>query len=209
MNKLNKDLVRAFWKQISLKESNRWTSHETLNFEITYLSDLIRNYKSLDILDLGSGSGDLSRNIMRKNDKLMAVDYEPNYSRFYNARKNQFFHCQNLLDYSNDEKFGLVLLFGVVTYLEINEEILIYRKIKSIISQPGYTVIKNQVSLSQEIVVDYFSTDLGVNYSARYPSLESQQQLIYEVFGNVRSLAYPKDLNRFNNTLNVAFIIEH
>jgi hypothetical protein len=76
------------------------------------------------------------------------------------------------------------------------------------ISQPGYIVIKNQVSLSHEIVVNDFSNDLGVNYSARYPSLGSQQQLIWEVFGNVRSLVYPKNLNRFKNTINVAFIIE-
>jgi len=208
MNKLNKDLIRDFWRHISLKESNRWTTRDTLNFEITYLSDLIKNCKILDILDLGSGSGELSREIMRKNDKLIAVDYEPTYSRFYNNFNNEFFHCQDLLDYSNDEKFGLILLFGVVTHLELHEETLIYRKIKSMISQPGYIVIKNQVSLSHEIVVNDFSNDLGVNYSARYPSLGSQQQLIWEVFGNVRSLVYPKNLNRFKNTINVAFIIE-
>lgn len=208
MNKLNKAIINEFWHRTSLKDSNRWTSSNILDFEYTYLAEIIGNFKSMDILDLGCGSGDLSRRIMKKEDTLVAVDYISNYARFYNEEDNQYFKTQDLLEFSTKKQFDLILLFGVVTYLELTEETEMYKKIKLLLRKGGLAVIKNQVSLTQELVVNEYSTNLEFDYSARYPSLESQTKIINQIFGNCRVLTYPEQFNTFKNTIHVSYVIE-
>lgn len=208
MNKLNKAIINEFWHRTSLKDSNRWTSSKILDFEYTYLAEIIGNFKSMDILDLGCGSGDLSRRIMKKEDTLVAVDYISNYARFYNEEDNQYFKTQNLLEFSTKKQFDLILLFGVVTHLELTEETEMYKKIKLWLRKGGLAVIKNQVSLTQELVVNEYSTNLEFDYSARYPSLESQTKIINQIFGNCRVLTYPEQFNTFKNTIHVSYVIE-
>jgi cyclopropane fatty-acyl-phospholipid synthase-like methyltransferase len=208
MNKLNKAIINEFWHRTSLKDSNRWTSSNILDFEYTYLAEIIGNFKSMDILDLGCGSGDLSRRIMKKEDTLVAVDYISNYARFYNEEDNQYFKTQDLLEFSTKKQFDLILLFGVVTYLELTEETEMYKKIKLWLRKGGLAVIKNQVSLTQELVVNEYSTNLEFDYSSRYPSLESQTKIINQIFGNCRVLTYPEQFNTFKNTIHVSYVIE-
>ena len=126
MDKLRPEVVKKFLQQQNLKVADRWTGEEILTYELSILGNLIK--PGSKILDLGSGSGELSRNLCRESDRLTAVDLGTHYAQCFKDNNHSFI-VSNLLDYETEEKFDIVLLFGVVTYLMPIEENDVYSKI--------------------------------------------------------------------------------
>ena len=143
--------------------------------ELSILGNLIK--PGSKILDLGSGSGELSRNLCRESDRLTAVDLGTHYAQCFKDNNHSFI-VSNLLDYETEEKFDIVLLFGVVTYLMPIEENDVYSKISNFLAPQGFAVIKNQCSDAESFIINEFSQKLEIDYSARYPSIPEQQQYL-------------------------------
>lgn len=202
---LNKKAIKAFWEEKSNASSNRWSGSQILEFEKELLMPFASNAKT--ILDLGSGHGELSKSILPKDAKLIAVDYIENYSRYFQA-PGHYFVRSSVLDYSIEVNADLALLFGVVTYLNIEEEKLVYQNLLKIISQEGWAVVKNQCSSASEIIYDGFSEDLGAQYSARYPRYLDQFNRLKKIFSKVEPLIYPDQFNKWENTFHVAFFCQ-
>ena len=208
MTELNKSLIRSFWKSKSIETSNRWTNENFLRFESTYLSKRRpQDSKPLKILDLGSGSGELSKGLQKTGDTLVAVDFEENYSRFFSESAFQVFVPCDVTRFESDEKFDIVLLYGVVTHLTEIEEDKVYLKILNLLSHNGIAIIKHQVSLDRDLIINSYSDVLGQDYSARYPSNLTTQIKLNRLFREVESLEYPKEFNAFKNTKHVAYFV--
>jgi hypothetical protein len=201
---LNEDVIRSFWARRASESSNRWTSSETLAFERRMLNSLIGNCSS--ILDLGCGHGELSRSLANEECELLGVDFIPDYSRSF-TEPNHSFIISSVTDFTVNRTFDLVLLFGVVTYLTLGEEIKIYRTIDSALSVQGVAVIKNQCSVASEFFVNKYSDVLMAEYSARYPTVSEQCSRLQDVFPAVNVVYYPKELNVWANSLHVAFFV--
>lgn len=210
MESANRDidaaLIQGFWKNRSQEEDNRWTSKLFFDFEIKTLSDHFEDAEEMRILDLGSGSGSLSRNLARNNDKLTAVDSESSFARFYlEDNRFNFFHCA-VDKFSSEEIYDLILLFGVVTHLSEEEEETTYKKMALMMKESGVAVVKNQCSDSEEFIFNGFSEDLGVDYCARYPNSLQQQKRLLKYFTEVEVIEYPIWSKKFANSTHFMFI---
>jgi 2-polyprenyl-3-methyl-5-hydroxy-6-metoxy-1,4-benzoquinol methylase len=209
LDELKKEVIKSFWRNQSRKASNRWTSDAVLDFETSYLMEKRNQLKNtVNILDLGSGAGELSKSIQKPGDFLTAVDYEENFSRFFEKRDNQTFQATDLTEFESQERFDLILLFGVVNYLTKEEESKVYRVIHEHLASIGVAIIKHQVSYTDEIIINTYSNELESQYSARYPSHKEQVTELKTLFGNVEILEYNQKFNKFEDTFQAAYFVK-
>jgi 2-polyprenyl-3-methyl-5-hydroxy-6-metoxy-1,4-benzoquinol methylase len=205
MDKLRPEVIDRFLQLQNTKVADRWTGEDILNYELSVLGNLV--LPGSKILDLGSGSGELSRNLCRESDWLTAVDLGTHYAQCF-LKNNHNFIFSNVLDYKTEEKFDIVLLFGVVTYLMPIEENDVYSKISSFLAPQGIAIIKNQCSDAESFIINEYSQKLEIDYSARYPSIAEQHQYLSLYFSKIQILKYPANLKRHNNSTHVMFIVE-
>lgn len=207
MNKLRKEIIQDFWRARSQAPTIRWTSNELLTFEIDYINERLASpYKGIGVLDLGCAHGELSRLITKKGDYLLGVDYIPDFSDSFNATNNHFFTCSDVVDFVSDQKFDLVLLMGVVQYLEVDEEQRVYDHISGMLSENGIAVLKNQVGIEGEIIINGYSDAFKAEYSSRYPHISQQSNAVSKFLHINEIIEYPSRFNDFSNSKHVAFI---
>ncbi|MCW2667005.1 MAG: Methyltransferase domain protein [Frankiales bacterium] len=200
---LNQAVLRGFWADKAREASNRWTSPDLLAYELSLLAPLAQGARS--VLDLGSGHGDLSRRLCPPGTRLVAVDWEPGFATAYTEPEHAF--VQSLVtDFRTDERFDLVLLFGVVTCLELAEELQVYGALAAHVGPGGVAVVKNQCSTGREFAVDTHSEALATRYSGRYPSDEEQQARLQAVFADIEVIHYPDQFNPWPNSRHLAFV---
>lgn len=200
---LDHDVIRAFWARKSQEERNRWTSDAMLVHERALLDQLAPARRS--ILDLGSGHGELSRPLAGDTADLLAVDFAPAYARSFTGPRHRF-EAGGLDAFEPDDQFDLVLLFGVVTSLDADEEERLYERMAGWLSDDGVAVVKNQCSTGDEFVKTGFSEALGTDYSGRYPSVEEQASRLRRAFATVEVVPYPQHLNTWETSAHVAFV---
>ena len=200
---LDHEVIRAFWAQKSLEERNRWTSEAMLAHEQALLAELAP--APCSILDLGSGHGELSRPLAGDTADLLAVDFAPAYARSFTG-PNHRFEAGGLEAFEPEEQFDLVLLFGVVTSLDVTEEQRLYGRMARWLTDDGVAVVKNQCSTGDEFVKTGWSEALAADWSGRYPSVEQQASRLRRAFATVEVLRYPSHLNTWETSAHVAFV---
>jgi SAM-dependent methyltransferase len=200
---LDHEVIRAFWAQKSQEERNRWTSDAMLAHEQALLDELAPVPRS--ILDLGSGHGELSRPLAGETADLLTVDFAPAYARSFTGPRHRF-QAGGLDAFEPDERFDLVLLFGVVTSLDATQEEQLYERMARWLSDDGVAVVKNQCSTGEEFVKTGWSEALAADYSGRYPSVEEQADRLRRAFATVEVLPYPSHLNTWETSAHVAFV---
>lgn len=198
-------VIRQFWKSRAKEESNRWTSLDTLEFELSMLQPFC--FVEQRILDLGCGAGELSRQLLGAGGVLTAVDFEENFSRFFKKLKNARFVKSDVTEYIPDGVYDLILFMGVITHLSPRDAEITLSKLSASLGPSGIAVVKNQVSISdQDFIFRGFSDGLGQDYVGRYPSLKSQLSQLQSFFKEVRVIEYPDNLQVHPNTKHYAFI---
>jgi hypothetical protein len=200
---LDQDMIRAFWDAKSQEARNRWTSEGMLVYEQRLLREIAPTPHA--ILDLGSGHGELSRPLAGEAADLVAVDFAPAYARSFTGSRHRFEAC-GLDAFEPDERFDLVLLFGVVTSLEPDDEARLYERMATWITDDGVAVVKNQCSIGAEFVKTGWSDALGADYSGRYPNVEEQARRLRRAFAAVEVVPYPAHLNTWETSAHVAFV---
>lgn len=196
-------MARDFWKKKSLEGSTRWTGKEILDYEKERLSRLVE--PGARILDLGSGTGDLSRAITPLDGSLIAVDYEQGMAKAFEDEARFRFECGNVVDYQLSGTADVILLFGVVTCIGLEQEECVYDNIRNTLVDDGLAVVKNQCSDGDEFEVDEWSEALGARYVGRYPSLHSQRERLEERFREVQVEIYPVRFKRHQDSTHFAF----
>jgi 2-polyprenyl-3-methyl-5-hydroxy-6-metoxy-1,4-benzoquinol methylase len=205
LKKVNKKVIKDFYAKKSTSNRLRWTSKDMLHFEKRMLK---KKLKSNDyILDLGAGDGELAKLISSSTNKILAVDNQKNFARFF-TRSNENFVCQDLLKFNSTKKFDFILLFGVITCLNKNDENALYRNISKYLKRDGFLVVKNQVTSGQEIIIDSISQELGSLYSSRYPNLSEQINRLIKYFRLFEVIEYPDQFNKHVNTRHVMFFFK-
>jgi hypothetical protein len=200
---VDRRVVREFWDRKAQEERTRWTSEEMLEFELGYLGELAPSPAA--ILDLGSGHGELSRPLSVAGTRLVAVDFAGAFARAFTAPGHDFVEA-SVTEFETAERFDLVLLFGVVTSLDEADELPLYRKMASWLADGGVAVVKNQCALEEEFVTAGYSTELGAEYSGRYPLADNQAARLRRAFGAVEPRAYPERFNAWRNSAHFAFV---
>jgi len=196
------EVVREFWASKAQEDDNRWTSVALLEWEKGFVGSLMPP-GPVNILDLGCGHGALSRAICRDGDQLTGVDQEPGFFRSFDGHR---FVVSDAQGFDSDDRFDLILLFGVITCVDRDSEKAIYDVCRRLVAAGGQVIVKNQCAYADELVVSGFSEALGTEYSGRYPSADSVTTALSARFETVRRVDYPEEFNPWPNTFHAAFI---
>lgn len=203
-NELDTEVVKDFWKDRATFDTNRWTPGEIVEFEINTLTPLAENTNR--IADIGSGTGDLSRTLAGTEKTLVAVDFIDSYERVFDQENHTFVVAQATDIPSDLGQFGLILLMGVVTYLSDTEELSTYQQCANLLASGGKLYVKHQCSRGEEFIVNGWSEELASEYSARYPSYDSELNKLHSLFEQVDVVEYPNEFNKWDTSFHVAFI---
>jgi cyclopropane fatty-acyl-phospholipid synthase-like methyltransferase len=187
---MEKEIIRSFWTAKARTGQSRWAKTNFVEYELEVLLNL--NPQCKKILDLGCGNGELSRQLCDSVAALHAVDMEPDFGKFFGGPNHCFEVC-DVTEFRSAKTFDLILLFGVVTYLTLEEEHQVYSNIALMKKDSGVAVIKNQCSVDEEFIVDGFSEELGCRYVGRYPSIAEQFTRLQAHFEVVEIHKYPPD----------------
>ena len=206
MNNLEKK-SKVFWKKQSKKgrDLSRHNDTQRLVYDIKYIKKFT-NIKPKKILDLGSGTGQLSISLNKiyQNCNFTLVDNNKLFLNF--NKKNKFKKIlQNILKFKTKEKYDLILLYGVVNYLSKKNTKKIYLKINEFLNTNGIAFIRHQCGITKEIYINKFSKKLEEKYIARYPDTKQELILLKKIF-TTKKIAYPKKLNLHKNTKHYLYI---
>lgn len=201
---MDKTVIDQFWRRRSATGAGRWTENPMLAFERDLLAPMVG--VNCRILDLGSGPAELSRSLLHDTARLHAVDKYPGFLASIPDDPRISRQCEDLSSFATTDRFELVLLFGVVTHLEPDEEKAIYGRARSWLAAEGTMVVKHQISRGSELIVDGYSEALQCHYVARYPALDTQEYILTTYFNAVTVVSYPDAFNPWPTTQHAAFI---
>jgi hypothetical protein len=199
---MNKEKIDAFWRRRTNIADPQRATHFFDGGRLTYELDFVRRHlpDNPRILDLGAGTCQVSAPLLDVAREITAVekfggflDMVPEHPRLTKV-------CEDVTTFSAVERFDVILLFGIVTYLSAQEEVAVYERCAGMLGERGCCLVKNQCGVSTEVVVDAYSEELLADYHARYPAFEEQRRRLTDHF-DVRVVdVYPPELNRWNNT---------
>jgi cyclopropane fatty-acyl-phospholipid synthase-like methyltransferase len=161
-----------------------------------------------DLLDLGAGSGLLLNHISHGFRKVTAVELYPEFSRFITGAAHIAVVNCDILSFDSDDRFDVVTLFGVMNFFGRDEAAAIYRKAFRFLRPGGHLVVKNQMGVDDDVVVDRFSEELQQQYYSEYRSAGHEGRLMGEAgFELVREDdIYPAEFNRWPDTRFTAIV---
>lgn len=208
---LDKTAVDAFWNSRATIQDPRIAANFGNDSRIVYDQALVSRYTSCgcSILDLGAGSCTLTRPFLDSGCHILAVEKASGLLNKSPERPNLVKVCSDILEFETDQKFDIVLLFGVVNYIQSFEEEALYRKVKTLLHPDGVFLVKNQCGVQDEVKVDHVSEKLGQRYVARYPCQFAQEAALAHYFNVSKHDIYPPELNRWDNTHFLAFICKN
>lgn len=188
-NSLNKLTIKNFWRDRAEYAESRWTNNALLEFENLYLKTFLPP-QPITILDIGSGSGQLSKSIKREGDKLIAVDQEVRFEKYFVDEDMEFVH-RSANDFDFEEHYDLILLFGVINYLTDQEISDFFSRVASMTNQNFQLIVKAQFALENECQINKFSHELNFQYSARYPHFDRFMKLLTIFKKEIEVIDYP------------------
>jgi SAM-dependent methyltransferase len=191
---LNKETIKNFWRDRAGYDESRWTSNEMLEFERMYL-DAFLPPSPITILDIGSGSGQLSKSIKRLGDKLIAVDQEVGFQKYFVGDDMEFIHC-NAADFKFEKQADLILLFGVINYLTDQEISEIFTRVAYLPNRDLQFIVKAQFAINEHYGFDKFSSELNFQYSARYLKFDSFLNFLEVFKKRLEIIEYPPGFNQ-------------
>jgi len=196
--------IQNYYVQLArnIKEATqtRNKSPDFSKFDIAYVKQFIQ--KRMVILELGAGSGLLLNGIMDDCAKVTAVEMYPEFSRFIrNADHVTVVNC-DILSYTAEETFDVILLFGVMNFFDSEEAIRIYGMCAAALNNNGMLLVKNQMGIHGDVVVDGLSQELGQHYFSHYRTPDHEAELIRQSGLDIFKIddLYPDEFNRWPNT---------
>jgi SAM-dependent methyltransferase len=193
----NKKAAEEFWSNRALMKESRWTTSNFLEFEKTLIQGFLPP-NPITILDLGCGSGQLSKAVKRPNDKLIAVDKQVNFKRFFDVQNTKFIEC-DVIEYKFNTQVDFILLFGVINYLTNKDITELFNNILNSPNPNFQLIIKAQFALEKEYEFDKFSDALNFQYSARYPRFDSFVKTLSILGKDIDIIDYPSEFQQRDN----------
>jgi cyclopropane fatty-acyl-phospholipid synthase-like methyltransferase len=207
-SRVGNEKIRPYYDKMA---ANIQTAVETRNkapdftrYDVAYMQQYLNAEASL--LDLGAGSGLLLNNISGGFGRVVAVELYPAFSKFIEQHPNVAVINADLLQFETDEQFDHVIAFGVMNFFDRAEAERVYNKIYRFTAPGGRMVVKHQMGVNGDVLVDRFSEELGQNYYSEYRSIENEKALILgQGFENIHVTdIYPDEFNRWSNTRFIA-----
>lgn len=207
-NKNIEKYYTAMAKTINNPKATRNNAKDFSEYDINIMKRIANKEKTL--LDLGSGTGLLINHLFNDFKQITAVEKYPDFSKFINKSPNIKIITDDLLNLGDLDniKYDVVSLFGVMNYFDSAESQTIYKKVYGFLRNSGTLVVKNQMGIKQDVIINGYSEELKTNYYSEYRQVDKEIALLEKVgFKNIEKVdIYPAEYNRWTNTHFYAFI---
>jgi ubiquinone/menaquinone biosynthesis C-methylase UbiE len=203
--------VNEFWKHRSRDEGlqsvllgkscNNVEQNHRNEVEKKLLLSLLEKHSKfsnkLSVLDLGCGIGRWYVNLKDHVEYYTGIDASFNFIKeskdhFKNEKNCNFCQCnlENLKSSSFKNKYDLVIITGVLMYINDNFIGKILSELLDIVKTSGAFYIQESVStLSERLTLDkFYSSDLNCDYSAIYRT-ENEYKTFFKTFLNKFSIS--------------------
>ncbi len=194
--------TRQFWEGRTAVQGPRATrfhgGHD--NYDLPAIRALCPPGAS--VLDLGCGTCVVANELVASTQCLVhAVDYVPAFLAHAEDHPRLTTAHGDVRTYLDPQRHDLVLLLGVITYLDDPAERRdLYRRCAAMLAPGGTLFVKAQFGVREEVVIDTESEALGSRYHAVYPWLASEVALLSECFDVEVRDPYPAEFNTYDNT---------
>ena len=162
-------LVDNFFKGRFNVSDNYLASRYSINDRDDFDINLISNYinSNSKIIDLGCGTGVLEKKLHTQVKSILGVDkFQEFIDRAFKSNNIQYL-VSSLTELSIDDKFDLILLFGVSMYLSDEEFDIVLDKIISLMHKESILIIKNQWGIKDDVIINKYSDNLKSMYYAK------------------------------------------
>jgi SAM-dependent methyltransferase len=158
------------------------------------------------VLDLGTGSGILAHEVARVVDTVIAVDKEEKFFDPQYLSNNIHFIESDILNFKTPYRFDIVLLFGVVTFMDYDQSTKVYQLAHEVLREDGVLLAKHGCGLQGDVLVDGHSEQLNAHYVALYKHVDVEKEMMSRYFEVEVVDIYPPHLNRWQNTRYFGFV---
>jgi len=202
------DYYNKLAKKITSPIETRNKAKDFSKFDIEF----VKKYsgKDLSLLDFGSGTGLLINNIANYFKEIVVVEKYKKFSDFIIKSSNiDIINC-DILNFSIDRYFDLITIFGVMNYFNSIEAEKIYSSVFEILKHGQLMLVKHQMGVNENVVIDGYSQELKTDYYSEYRWLNNEMQLITNAgFSIIETVdIYPEEFNRWSNTHFYALVCE-
>lgn len=184
-------------------------AHDFSEFDI----DFVRQFtgRSKYLLDLGAGTGLLINPLIEEFGRITAVEKYPQFSRFITRANHLELIDADLNEFETSEMFDLITIFGVMNFFNRAEALRLYRKAANWLKSDGILILKHQMGVKEDVLVDGHSEELGAHYYSEYRWVRHEMQLLTEAGFCVEEPfdIYPPTFNRWQNTHFFALVCRH
>jgi trans-aconitate methyltransferase len=208
---IDRDTVDAYWRsRTAIADpviASRHRDNDAPKHDLALLSRFVT--PGCTVLDLGAGSCVLADRLAALDDvaQVCAVEKFGEFFEKRPAHPKVETRAVDVRDFRDPRRFELVMLFGVLNYLEDAEVRDLYARIVPMLAPSGHLVVKHQSGVLDDVIVDGHSAELGRTYQAVYRSRAHDLELLGEHFIVDETVdIYPPELNRHANTHFYGFV---
>lgn len=201
----NKNIIKYYDKLAQNITDAKMTRNKAKDFS-KYDIQLLKSFadKNKTLLDLGSGTGLLINHLTEDFKSITAIEKYSGFSKFIKKTPQINIINDDLLDLSlnTSKKFDIISLFGVMNYFDFQEASFLYKKSINFLKEDGILVVKNQMGINEDIIINGFSEELQTNYYSEYRHIDKEISLIKNIgLTNIKVIdIYPPEYNRWDNT---------
>lgn len=199
-NKLIHDYYAKLASRIRSPIETRNKAKDFSKFDIEFMLRHADVEKTL--LDLGAGTGLLVNHLIGKFKHIRAVEKYENFSKFIMRHPSVTVTCEDVLAFDTEERYDIVTAFGLLNFFSEAEAKLLLRKMFEFATPSGMAVVKHQMGVNENVLVNGFSEELGQPYYSEYRHVAREKELLMEAgFSHVEVVdIYPTEYNRWPNT---------
>jgi cyclopropane fatty-acyl-phospholipid synthase-like methyltransferase len=187
-------------KKINDPTEIRNKSEDSSALDFSYLIEMIPE-KSI-ILDLGSGTGLLVNKLCNAGFYVHAVERCKEFANFIQINKKIIIHIADLRVFEPERSFNYVTAFGVLNFFTVEEAFILYKKIFSWILPGGRLILKHQMGVIDDVLIDGFSKELNTDYFSMYRAVDHELELLSRAGFKIDQVddIYGNRINRWANT---------
>ena len=153
------DNVAADYEAYSYHEKG--DNYPANKFRARIILNFLSKLKKGEILDAGCGSGYMAREVIKRGWNCVGIDLSKKMLEFAKEQANKeglksdLRHCSVLdMDIFDDEEFDVVMMNGVLPYINKKDECKVYTQCNRILKNNGYLIIANY-----NLFFDFFTFD--------------------------------------------------
>jgi 2-polyprenyl-3-methyl-5-hydroxy-6-metoxy-1,4-benzoquinol methylase len=140
--KINPSIIKNYFD----KTASLVFSEEASKLEEECLLKFIPEDKKLSVLDLGCGNGRWANVLKDRLVNYVGVDFSNTFIDQANERFNDTnisFHCMSAQEYIQDEKFDIIFIVGLMTYLNDVEIVRMVSNLNKMLETGGKLIVRN------------------------------------------------------------------